>query len=168
MDARRHARNSTIKAEDTVLVKQKKKSKYTTMFWSQLYKVIEVRHSRVTAQRGDHVITRNISHFKKYSRVNGDTIVLGHESEDDVTLTEPRVERNNDQNNDQNRIEHRYPLRIKDLLTVVLHRNYKFSLKFLFCDVKYSEITNKISLTQKYIFQTNLLPWLRYIWHHRG
>ena len=112
VDARRHARNSTIKAGDTVLVKQKKKNKYTTMFRSQPYKVIEVRHSRVTAQRGDHVITRNISNFKKYSGVNGDTTVSGHESEDDVTLTEPQVERNNDQNNDQNRIEHRYPLRI--------------------------------------------------------
>ena len=112
VDARRHARNSTIKAGDTVLVKQKKKNKYTTMFRSQPYKVIEVRHSRVTAQRGDHVITRNISHFKKYSGVNGDTTVSGHESEDDVTLTEPQVERNNDQNNDQNRIEHKYPLRI--------------------------------------------------------
>ena len=110
--ARRHARNSTIKAGDTVLVKQKKKSKYNTMFRSQPYKVIKVRHSRVTAQRGDHVITRNISHFKKYSGVNAGTTVSGHESEDDITLTEAQVERNNDQNNDQNRIEHRYPLRI--------------------------------------------------------
>ena len=41
-----------------------------------------------------------------------ETTVSGHESEDDITLTEPQVERNNDQNNDQNRIEHRYPLRI--------------------------------------------------------
>ena len=81
------------------------------MFRSQPDKVIEVHHSRVTAQRGDRVIARNISHFKKY-RVNGDTTVSGHESEDDVTLTEPQVERNNDQNNDQNRIEHRFPLRI--------------------------------------------------------
>ena len=112
VDARRHARNSTIKAGDTVLVKQKKKNKYTTMFRSQPYKVTKVRHSRVTAQRGDHVITRNISHFKKYSGVNGDTTVSGHKSEDDVTLTEPQVKRNNDQNNDQNRIEYRYPLRI--------------------------------------------------------
>ena len=78
------------------------------MFRSQPYKVIEVRYSRVTTQRGDLVITRNISHFKKYSGLNKDTAVSGHESEDDITLTEPQVERNNDQNDDQNRMEHRY------------------------------------------------------------
>ena len=67
VDARKHTRKSTIKEGDTVLVKQKKKNKYKIMFRLQPYKVINVRYSRITAQRGDHVITRNISHFKKFS-----------------------------------------------------------------------------------------------------
>lgn len=107
VDARRHARKSTIKEGDTVLVKQKKKNKYTTMFSSHPYKVIKVRHSRVTAQRGDHVITRNISHFKIYNGAKEETTVSEHESEDDITVADPQA----GQNNDQNRTEPRYPLR---------------------------------------------------------
>jgi hypothetical protein len=60
VDARRHTKKSTIKEGDRVLVKQKKKNKYTTMFRPQPYKVINVRYSRVTAQSDDCVITRNI------------------------------------------------------------------------------------------------------------
>jgi hypothetical protein len=104
--ARRHTRKSTIKEGDTVLVKQKKKNKYTTMFRPQPYKVINVRYSRVTAQRGDHVITRNISLFKKFSGAYRET-VLTPESEDDITIAAPQA----GQDNDQDIIEDRYPLR---------------------------------------------------------
>ncbi|CAB3980121.1 Retrovirus-related Pol poly, partial [Paramuricea clavata] len=106
VDARRHTRKSAIREGDTVLVKQKKKNKYTTMFRPQPYKVINVRYSRVTAQRGDHVITRNISHFKKFSGAYRET-VLKPESEDDITIAAPQA----GQDNDQDIIEDRYPLR---------------------------------------------------------
>ena len=106
VDARRHARKSTIKEGDTVLVKQKKKNKYTTMFRPQTYKVINVRYSRVTAQRGDHVITRNISHFKKFSGAYRETFPTP-ESDDDITIAAPQA----GQDNDQDIIEDRYPLR---------------------------------------------------------
>ena len=106
VDARRHTRKSTIKEGDTVLVKQKKKNKYTTMFRPQPYKVINVRYSRVTAQRGDHVITRNISHFKKFSGAYRETVPTP-ESEDDITIAAPQA----GQDNDQDIIEDRYPLR---------------------------------------------------------
>jgi hypothetical protein len=75
VDARRHTRKSTIKEGDTVLVKQKEKSKYKTMFRPQPYKVINVRYSRITAQMGDHVITRNISRFKKFSGAYRETVL---------------------------------------------------------------------------------------------
>ncbi|CAB4001363.1 Hypothetical predicted protein, partial [Paramuricea clavata] len=105
-NARRRTRKSSIKEGDTVLVKQKKKNKYTTMFRPQPYKVINVRYSRVTAQRGDHVITRNVSHFKKFNVAYRET-VPNPESEDDITIAAPQA----GQDNDQDIIEDRYPLR---------------------------------------------------------
>ena len=106
VDARRHTRKSTIKEGDAVLVKQKKKNKYTTMFRPQPYKVINVRYSRVTAQRGDHVITRNISHFKKFIGAYRETVPKP-QSEDDITIPAPQA----GQDNDQDIIKDRYPLR---------------------------------------------------------
>ena len=106
VDARRHTRKSTIKEGDTVLVKQKKKNKYTTTFRPQPYKVINVRYSGVTAQRGNHVVTRNISHFKKFSGAYRETVPKP-ESEDDITIAAPQA----GQDNDQDIIEDRYPLR---------------------------------------------------------
>jgi hypothetical protein len=106
VDARRHTKKSTIKEGNTVLVKQKKKNKYTTMFRPQPYKVINVRYSRVTVPRGDHVITRNISHFKKFSGAYRETVPKP-ESEDDITIAAPQA----GQDNDQDIIEDRYPLR---------------------------------------------------------
>ncbi|CAB4028823.1 Transposon Tf2-9 poly, partial [Paramuricea clavata] len=101
-----HTRKSTIKEGDTVLVKQKKKNKYTTMFCPQPYKVINVRYSRVTAQRGDHVITRNISHFKKFSGAYRETVPKP-ESEDDITIAAPQA----GQDNEQDITKDRCPLR---------------------------------------------------------
>ncbi|CAB3980919.1 Hypothetical predicted protein [Paramuricea clavata] len=108
VDARRRTRKSTIKEGDTVLVKQKKKNKYTTMFRPQPYKVIKlnVRYSRVTAQRGDHVITRNVSHFKEFSGAYRET-VPNPESDDDITIAAAQA----GQDNDQDITEDRYPLR---------------------------------------------------------
>ena len=106
VDTRRHTRKSTIKEGDIVLVKQKKKNKYTTMFRPQPYKVVKVRYSRVTAKRGDHVITRNISHFKKFSGVHRETVPKP-ESEDDITIAAPQA----GQDNDQDIVGNRYPLR---------------------------------------------------------
>ncbi len=106
VDTRRHTRKSTIKEGDIVLVKQKKKNKYTTMFRPQPYKVVKVRYSRVTAQRGDHVITRNILHFKKFSGVYRETVPKP-ESEDNITIAAPQA----GQDNDQDIIGDMYPLR---------------------------------------------------------
>ncbi|CAB4005552.1 PREDICTED: uncharacterized protein K02A2.6-like [Paramuricea clavata] len=89
VDARRRTRKSTIKEGHTVLVKQKKKNK-------------------VTAQSGDHVNTRNVSHFKKFSGAYRET-VPNPQSEDDVTIAATQA----GQDNDQDIIENRYPLRAK-------------------------------------------------------
>ena len=77
------------------------------MFRPQPYKVVKVRYSRVTAKRGDHVITRNISHFnKKFSGVHRETVPKP-ESEDDITIAAPQA----GQDNDQDIVGNRYPLR---------------------------------------------------------
>lgn len=107
VDTKRHTRASTIKEGDTVLVRQKRKNKYTTMFSPQPYTVIKVQHSRITAQRDDRIITRNSSHFKKYKGMDKKNEITRQESEDDMTIDDPQIE----QANNQNRIEPRYPVR---------------------------------------------------------
>ena len=88
-DIKRHAQESTIKEGDLVLVKQRVKNKYTTMFNPQPYKVIKITHTRVTTQRDNHVITRNVAHFKKYiskERRDKRSIFSGNESDDDELI----------------------------------------------------------------------------------
>jgi len=64
-DKRAHAQVSEIAIGDTVLVRQKKRNKFTTKFDPSLYKVVEVKGTMVTAVRKEKYITRNISQFKR-------------------------------------------------------------------------------------------------------
>ena len=64
-DKRARSCQLNIKIGDTVLVRQKKKDKFTTKFDPAPYKVIEVKGSMVTAIRNDKSITRNVCHFKQ-------------------------------------------------------------------------------------------------------
>jgi hypothetical protein len=60
------ARNR-IKRGDTVLVKQRKRNKFTPKYDPRQYTVERVKGSLVTASRDDHTITRNESYFKPYT-----------------------------------------------------------------------------------------------------
>ena len=64
-DQRVQARESNINIGDTVLVRQKKKNKFTTKFDPSPYKVVEIKGTVLTGVRNEKYITRNISHFKK-------------------------------------------------------------------------------------------------------
>ena len=64
-DNKRHAKDSNIKVGDHVLVKQDRENKLTSRFNDKPYIVIYRNKSRVTAQRNNHKVTRNVSHFKQ-------------------------------------------------------------------------------------------------------
>ena len=65
-DQKRRAKPVAIAAGDTVLVRQRKHNKYTSAFSPRLYTVRKVCGTQVTAESADHhVVTRNVSHFKR-------------------------------------------------------------------------------------------------------
>ena len=63
-DRRARCQMALVRIGDTVLVRQKKKDKFTTKFDPAPYKVTEVKGTMVTAVRNEKSITRNVSHFK--------------------------------------------------------------------------------------------------------
>ena len=73
-DQRRNTRRSDIKICDYVLVKQGKKNKFSVNFNQKPYKVIKRTGVEISAQSNDgHIITRNISHFKRINKPDDDT-----------------------------------------------------------------------------------------------
>ena len=67
-------RKSEIKIGDYVLVKQEKKNKLSVNFNQKPYKVIKRTGVEISAQSNDgHIITRNISHFKRINKPDDDT-----------------------------------------------------------------------------------------------
>ena len=67
-DNRRNTRNSNIQVGDTVLIKQQRRNKFTTPFNANPYQVISKNGTMITAQRGNHVITRNNTFFNSLSK----------------------------------------------------------------------------------------------------
>ena len=73
-DQRRNTRKSEIKIGDYVFVKQEKKNKLSVNFNQKPYKVIKRTGVEISAQSNDgHIITRNISHFKRINKPDDDT-----------------------------------------------------------------------------------------------
>ena len=64
-DKRARARVSTVAVGDTVLVRQRKRNKFTTRFDPSPFEVMRIKGMMVTAARNEKYITRNISQFKK-------------------------------------------------------------------------------------------------------
>ena len=62
---RRHAKTSNLEVGDKVLLKQRKRNKFTTKFQLEPYTVIERKGTRIVAENERHTITRNASFFKK-------------------------------------------------------------------------------------------------------
>ena len=59
--------NLCLHCGDLVLLKCKKENKLSLPYDPKPYKVIKICHSMITAQRGNRVVTRNITFFKRIS-----------------------------------------------------------------------------------------------------
>lgn len=103
-DKANHAQPRKITVGDKVLVRQEKHNKLTTPFDPKPYKVIEVKGTMIVAQRDDHRITRNSSHFKVLASNNQSEDHPTDSESDDLTdnLDQPQVDV---------QLERRYPLR---------------------------------------------------------
>eukprot|EP00795_Rhopilema_esculentum_P010266 gene10266-18960_t len=94
-DKRQHTKPSGIKEGDLVLVKQARKNKLTSKFDPKPYRVIDIRGTKVIAERSDHRITRNISFFKKFYNSFESQIDSETDDDDDDTVqtdTEPEAD----------------------------------------------------------------------------
>lgn len=74
-DDRNRSRESSLKVDDLVLVKQLAKSKSTTVFESNVYVVVCINGSMITAKRlsDGRTVTRNSSFFKKYHSIESNS-----------------------------------------------------------------------------------------------
>ena len=64
-DKKRQAKSSNIQVGDVVILKQKRRNKFTTKFESTPYTVIECKGTKIVAENKKHRVTRNASFFKK-------------------------------------------------------------------------------------------------------
>ena len=67
-DKTHHAKESDIKEGDIVICLQKKRNKLTPNFNPERFTVISCKGTRLVAKNKYHIITRNVSHFKKVNR----------------------------------------------------------------------------------------------------
>ena len=80
-DSKSYVKQSTLKEGDVVLVKPAiRRRKTDPAYCEQPYRVIQIKGSMVTAERGNHKVTRNSSFFK---RVNNDVYFDVEDSWDD-------------------------------------------------------------------------------------
>ena len=76
-DKRRHAKKSSIRIRDTILIRQEKRNKLTANLNSQPYTVISRRKGEIKAtnKRG-HTVTRNVSNCKQIPRTTHQRVVV--------------------------------------------------------------------------------------------
>ena len=95
---RSRAEERTVEIGDLVLVRQKRKNKFSTRFDPRPYRVVRVKGTMITACRDGHYVTRNISFYKKLP--NGDDVQIDNGFENDEINEEDREERRLEQNQD--------------------------------------------------------------------
>ena len=117
-DDRRNSKEHHLQVGDTVLVRQQKKNKLSSVYNPEPITVTDINHSMITATRNDNsTITRNASFFKKI----GDNATQGgiEEEDDDIIPSKesedpPAVTREEEQT-DTEKPEKRYPQRNRRL-----------------------------------------------------
>ena len=62
---RRHAKPSNLQVGDKVVLKQRKRNKFTTKYELEPYTIIEHKGTKIVAENQNHTVTRNASFFKK-------------------------------------------------------------------------------------------------------
>ena len=110
-DKRRHAKKSSIRIGDSVLIRQEKRNKLTANFNSQPYTVISRKKSEITAtNKHGHTVTRNVSHCKLIPRTASES---GSESDDSEDYSVPCKKTNTDsaRNENSGADEHQPPRR---------------------------------------------------------
>ena len=114
VDQRRRPKDTTIHIGDSVLLRQKKQSKFTTRFDPTPFKVTCMKGTMITAMRNGKYVTRNASLFKKvYLRSYFDEEDIDdydNGTDQDPNDGDDRNE-NNSQNNENNGNARRYPIR---------------------------------------------------------
>ena len=78
IDKKRRAREPQISVGDTVLVRQQYRNKPTSLFDPKPLVVTAVNGTMLTASREDYLVTRNVSHFKKYFHSESDALKAKH------------------------------------------------------------------------------------------
>lgn len=92
-DKRRHAQPSQLRVGDVVILKQKKKNKFTTRFESIPYTVIERKGTKIVAENQRHRVVRNASFFKRIK----DTVTESDDEQYSVSENKtPEEEKNKD------------------------------------------------------------------------
>lgn len=79
-DKRARAQTYELAIGDLVLVRQKKRNKFTTRFDPAPYQVVRIQGTMITAVRNEKYLTRNVSQFKWI-----DSSLQGPEDESDVS-----------------------------------------------------------------------------------
>lgn len=96
-DRRSRAVDHRLTFGDRVLVRQQRNNKLTPHYDPRPYHVTAVKGTMITAQRHDHVITRNACHFKRLplavSPERQHPVMVEEESDDDDTDWEPAAPR---------------------------------------------------------------------------
>ena len=78
IDKKRRAREPQISVGDTVLVRQQYRNKLTSLFDPKPLVVTAVNGTMLTASREGYLVTRNVSHFKKYFHSESDALKAKH------------------------------------------------------------------------------------------
>jgi len=89
-DNRNNATECKLKIGDTVLVRQNRTNKLSSIYDPVPYKISEIKGSMITARRGRKEITRNSSFFKQLnSTVQSETEIESEQSDDDDIVQLP-------------------------------------------------------------------------------
>ena len=110
-DTKSGAKERDIQIGDLVLIRQKRRNKFSSNFDPKPYRVVKVKGTTITALRNGHYVTRNISFYKRIPRndSSGDNSGdVGESIEDDLNedsfVDQP-------QNVQENELQVRYPRR---------------------------------------------------------
>ena len=98
-DKRTNAKELTFSIGDAVLVKQQKKNKFSTRFNPNICTVKHVKGTMITATSEIHNISRNVTFFKHFYAKQYKNTIDFSDDEDDYQVI----------------INHRYPLRNREL-----------------------------------------------------
>ena len=106
-DKKSGAKERDIQIGDLVLIRQKRRNKFSSNFDPKPYRVVKVKGTTITVLRIGHFVTRNISFYKRIPK-NDNSGDVGESIEDDLNedsfVDQP-------QNVQENELQVRYPRR---------------------------------------------------------